>query len=232
MTSRMRASALAVCLGFALATNVQAAEPGWYLVGFGGPSSAAGLSQAQFDDNLAAIFESIDLEFVGTGASLDDSDTGFGLGGGLQVNDHFAFEFAYVDLGSIAYRADGTVTDGTDTVGAEALLEGSADGPVVSVLGVLPIGERFSVFGRAGLALLSAKGTARIAIDGTSQRDTQSSQKSNLVFGAGVEYALSKNFALRLGWERYLDVATENVVGDADADLVSLGVRMGVGWFR
>jgi hypothetical protein len=52
------------------------------------------------------------------------------------------------------------------------------------------------------------------------------------MFGVGIEFDLTRHFAVRLSWDRYLDVATENVVGDTDADLFSLGVRMGVGWFR
>lgn len=232
MNFKMRSSALAMCLNFALVAAAQAAEPGWYVLGFGGESSASGLSQGQVDDNLAAIFDTVDLDVVNFSSELDDSDTGFGIGGGYQLNDNFAFEFAYVDLGSIGYRAGGTVTDGVDTLDAEAVLGSSADGPVVSVLGVLPIGERFSVFGRVGLALLNAKGTARITVDGEEGRASQSSQKSDPMFGVGVEYDLTKHFAIRLGWDRYLDVATENVAGDTDADLYSLGVRMGVGWFR
>lgn len=232
MRSRMRATALLLCLNFGLVTAAQAAEPGWYLVGFGGESSAGGLSQTQVDDNLAAIFGSVGLEVVDASSTLDDSDTGFGLIGGYQMNDYLAFEFGYVDLGSISYRATGTVTDGVEQAAAEAILESEADGPVVSVLGILPIGDRFSVFGRAGLSLMNAKGSARLTVDGISDRASQSSQKSDLMFGAGMEYALTRHFAVRLAWDRYLDVATENVLGDTDADLYTLGVRMGVGWFR
>ncbi len=232
MNLKMRSSALALCLNLGLVAAAQAAEPGWYVLGFGGESSASGLSQGQVDDNLAAIFDSVDVEVVNFSSVLDDSDTGFGLGGGYQLNEHFAFEFGYVDLGSIGYRAEGTVTDGVDTFDADAVFDSSADGPVVSVLGILPIGERFSVFGRVGLSLLNAKGTARITVDGEEGRASQSSQKSDPMFGVGVEYDLTKHFAVRLGWDRYLDVATENVAGDTDADLYSLGVRMGVGWFN
>jgi OOP family OmpA-OmpF porin len=228
----MRSSALLLCLNFGLLAAAQAAEPGWYLVGSGGESSASGLGKGQVDDNLVAIFGSVGLDVLDSSSTLDDSDTGFGFAGGYQVNDHFAFEFAYVDLGSIDYRASGTVSDGVDTFDAEAVLGSSVDGAVLSVLGILPIGERFSVYGRAGLSLLDAKGTARITVDGQSQRASQSSQKSDLMFGVGAEYSLTSHFAIRLAWDRYLDVGTENVAGDTDADFFSLGVRMGVGWLR
>lgn len=232
MNLRIRSSALLLCLNFGLVAAAQAAEPGWYLVGYGGESSASGLGKGQVDDNVVAIFNSVGLDVLDLSSTLDDSDTGYGFAGGYQLNDHFALEFGYVDLGSIGHRSTGTVTDGVDQFAAEAVLGNSADGAVVSALGILPIGERFSVYGRAGLSLLNADGTARITVDGQSQRASQSSQKSDLMFGVGAEYSLTRHFAIRLAWDRYLDVGTENVAGDTDADLFSLGVRMGVGWFR
>ena len=124
------------------------------------------------------------------------------------------------------YHVEGEEAD------ADVGLESSADGPVLSALGILPLGERFSVFGRVGLSLLTAKGTATITVDGNTQRDSQDSQKTDPVLGVGAEYSLSKYFAIRLAWDRYFDVGTDDVTGDVDADLYTLGIRMGVGWFR
>lgn len=232
MSLKLRSSALLACLGLGSAVSAQAAEPGWYVLGFGGETSAASLSETDVDDNLVDLLESGGLDVLTIDSSLDDSDTGFGLAGGYQLNDNFAFEFAYVDLGSIDYAASTTVADGADEFAADVLLGTSASGPVVSVLGILPIGERFSVFARAGLSLLNTDGTARVTIDGTSQRLSQSSQKSDPVFGVGAELSLGKFYAIRLAWDRYMDVGTEDVTGDSDADLISLGFRMQLDWFR
>jgi OOP family OmpA-OmpF porin len=228
----MRPRAVLLCLGFGLAASAQAAEPGWYLVGFGGESAASGVSQSGMDENLIVLFELSGLEVANLDSTLDDSDTGFGLAGGYQLNDHFALEFAYVDLGSIDYRATATATDGVNDADAEVGLSTSADGPVLSALGILPIGERFSVFGRVGFSLLSAEGKLRVALDGDSQRASQSSQKSDLMFGAGAEFSLARHFAIRLAWDRYLDVGTRDVTGDTDADLFTLGLRLSGDWFK
>jgi OOP family OmpA-OmpF porin len=231
MKFNMRLNAPLLCLGLGLSASGHAAEPGWYVVGFGGESSM-GASLSEMDENLVDIFESGGAEVVDATSTLDDSDTGFGIVGGYQLNDHFAFEFGYVDLGSLHYSASATISDGVEQAVADVALESSASGPVVTVLGILPIGERFSVFGRAGLSLMNAEGTARITIDGETGRASQSSQKTDPVLGAGVDFSVSKYFAIRLAWDRYLDVGTENVSGDIDADLFSLGIRMGGGWFR
>lgn len=232
MNLTMRSSVLLLCLGFGLVASAHAGEPGWYLVGFGGESSASGASQGQMDENLVAIFDAAGLDVVDLSSTIDDSDTGFGLAGGYQINDHFAMEFAYVDLGSVDYQATATVSDGVVESDADVGFANSAHGPVVSAIGILPIGKRFSVFGRVGLALLNAEGTARITLDGATQRASQSSQKTDPMFGVGAEYSLSKNFAVRLAWDRYLDIGTKDIAGDVDADLITLGVRMGLAWFR
>jgi OOP family OmpA-OmpF porin len=232
MSFTIRTSALLLCLGFVCAIPAQAAELGWYVVGFGGESSASGASENLATEKLIALFEANGVEVLDATATIDDSDTGFGLVGGYQLNDHLAFEFAYVDLGSVSYDLAARVSDGTNEADADVQLESSADGPVLSALGILPIGERFSVFGRVGFSLMNAKGTARITINDVTSRPNQSSQKSDLMYGVGAEFDLSKYFAIRLAWDRYMDVGTENVTGDIDADLFSLGLRMGVGWFQ
>jgi len=232
MNLMMRSSTLAVCLGLGLIGSAHAGEPGWYLVGFGGESSASGASQNQMDENLVPIFESGGLDVVDFTSTIDDSDTGFGFAGGYQLNRHFAMEFAYVDLGSLDYQATVTVTDGVDERDAEVRFGNSAHGPVVSAIGILPIGERFSVFGRVGLSLLNAEGSVRITLDGASQHASQSSQKTDPMYGLGAEFNVSKNFAVRVAWDRYLDIGTKDIAGDVDADLITLGVRMGLAWFR
>jgi OmpA-OmpF porin, OOP family len=231
MNSRLPWTALLPCLAFGWAASARAVEPGWYLVGFGGQSSASA-SQGQMDENLVQIFESVGLEVTDLASTLDDSDTAFGLGGGYQLNDHFAFEFAYVDLGSGDYQAAVTVTDDVNVADGEVLLESSASGAVLSALGILPVGERFSAVGRVGFTLMNAEGTARITLDGNTDRASQSFQKSNLMVGVAAEYSLGRHSAIRIAWDRYFDVGTDDVTGDIDADLYSLGFRLGVGWFR
>lgn len=219
-------------LGSGVSSFAHAAEPGWYFVGFGGETSASGLSVNQAEDRLDSLFDAVGADVLATTTTIEDSDTGFGLAGGWQLNDNFAFEIAYVDLGSFGSRHTATVADDVEQVEADVEFQSSADGVAVSVLGILPIGERFSVYARAGLSFLSADGTARITIDGDTQRPSQSSQKTDPVFGIGAEYSFSKHFGVRLGWDRYVDVGTDDVTGDIDADMISLGVRMGVGWFK
>jgi OOP family OmpA-OmpF porin len=229
MRLKSKSCAALLCLGAGLFADARAAEPGWYVIGSGGEASIAGSPQAQMDENLIAIFNPAVIEVLDFTSTVDDSDTGFSLVGGYHLNEHFAMEFGYVDLGSLDYRATATLSDGVEQAVADVSFENTADGVVVSGLGILPIGERFSIF---GLSFMSAEGTARITIEGVTDRASQSSQKIDPVFGAGAEFSLGRHFAIRLAWDRYLDVGTENVSGDIDADLYTLGIRMALDWFQ
>lgn len=216
-------AALCASLGFAGAAS--AADEGWYIVGFAGEAGAQNINQGDLDQNVADVFGSVGLTIVDATSTLDDSDTGFGLAGGYQVNRNFAAELAYVDLGETSYSANGTATDGVGTFDAGLGIEQSASGPVFSILGIVPIGERFSVFGRLGLALMSVDADVSVSIDGESASDSASTDRSNMVYGIGGEFSFGERFGVRLGWDRYAEVGSDDLAGEVDIDLFSLGLR-------
>jgi OOP family OmpA-OmpF porin len=217
--------AAALVAGSALAGPAVAADEGWYILGFAGEASAANVHQGELDQNLLNAFGAVGLSPVDVTSTLDDSDTGFGLAGGFQVNPWFAAELAYVDLGDITYDATGTVTDGIGTFDSDFGLEQSAAGPVFSLLGIIPIGERFSVFARAGVALMSVDADVNATIDGETAAVSDSTDRSNLVYGVGGEYLFNESFGVRVGWDRYAEVGSEDLTGDIDIDLISLSLR-------
>jgi OOP family OmpA-OmpF porin len=222
--SRLAVSA-ALCASLGFAGTASAADDGWYLVGFGGEASAQNIRQGDLDQNVVDLFGSIGLSVVDATSQLDDSDTAFGLAGGYQVNRNFAAELAYVDLGDISYSATGTATDGVDDFDAGFGLDQSTSGPVFSVLGIVPIGERFSVFGRLGLALMSVDADATVSLDGEAATDSVSTDRSNLMYGIGGEFSFNERFGVRLGWDRYANVGSDDQAGEVDIDMISLGLR-------
>jgi OOP family OmpA-OmpF porin len=222
----VRLGAALLCVGCGLAATAQAAEEGWYVVGFGGQTSVDSASQGEIDQAVEAVFNSVGFTVVDATSSLDDSDTGFGLGVGYQVNTWFGAELYYVDLGSLSYNASGTVNSaGTGDVPATFAFENSAQGPVLSLLGFLPIGEHFAAYLRAGVAFMDVEYEENATIDGVPGSFSDSTQRSNGVYGIGGEYSFNRNFALRLEWDRYADVGSEEVTGEADVDLLSLALR-------
>lgn len=218
---------LLLCVGCGLAGTAQAEGEGWYAVAFGGQSKAKNVvSQSTLDNAVLDAFASIGLDVVDGDSSLDDTDTAFGATIGYKVTENFAAELSYVDLGAIDYRASGTVTDGVTVFDAAIRAEATASGPVLSFLGILPIGERFAVYGRAGLALMDTEASVSVSADGTSASASESTQRSNGMYGIGGEFNVSERFGIRIEWNRYANIGSEDVTGEGDVDMFFAALRI------
>lgn len=124
----------------------------------------------------------------------DRSANGLKLYGGYSLTPNIAIEAGRVRLG----RFNGAAADAT------------ARGNFVDAVGTWPLGNGFSVLGRVGVfdgKLIQSNGAT----------DRTTSPK----FGAGLQYELAKNVALRGEWERYrLDSFNDT----SKTDLYSVGV--------
>jgi len=117
------------------------------------------------------------------------------LFGGYQFMKHFGVEFAAVGLGEFDFLG---VPDALDQGGI-----------AVQAVGIVPIGESFALFVKAGFFSWSVEAFG-LTDDGTDG-----------AYGVGgqVHFGKKKNWGARLEWERFTDVF------GGDIDLVSAGVR-------
>jgi OOP family OmpA-OmpF porin len=181
---------------------------GWY----GGIS--AGQSRARIDD--ARIISGLLGGGLATTSIADDNrDTGYKLYGGYQFNRNFALEGGYFDLGQFGFMAN---TTPTGTLNGSIKLRGVN----LDAVGILPITEKFSAFGRVGLNYAQARdsfsGTGAVLVlnPNPSKRDT------NYKAGLGLQYAITDSLGVRLEAERYrINDAMSN---RGDIDLVSVGL--------
>jgi OOP family OmpA-OmpF porin len=131
------------------------------------------------------------------GVSGDGSGTGFKLYGGYQFNPNFALEGGYFDLGHI--------DDATGKVNTR--------GAFVDAVGLYEFAPKWSVLGSAGLA------QARF----TSDRGDDWSPGIKL--GAGLQYDLSRELALRAQYDRYH--FSDAFDSRANVGQVSVGLKYG-----
>ena len=190
-------------------------ERGWYL-GANIGQSAADLDHDRIDEALAGG------GFTVTRIDDDDRDLGYKIFGGYQFNENFALEGGYFDLGKFSFTAH---TQPEGTYSGEIAVRGIN----VDAVGLMPLSERFSAFGRVGVSYAETKdafyGTGQVNVASTSpdKRDVQ------YKFGAGLQYAATPALGLRLEAERY---RVNDAVGNrGDIDLFSLGLlyRFGTG---
>ena len=206
----IKASGMLGLMALAVTTSlVQADNSGWYMGANIGQSTADIDNEQITRDLLAGGFSEIILE-------NDDRDSGYKLFGGYQFNRYVALEAGYFDLGEFSYSA---TTQPAGTLNGRMKLRGMN----VDVLGFIPLGSKFSAFGRLGVNYAEAKdqfsGTG--AVNVLSPRADE--RAANLKLGAGVQYAFTDALALRVETERY---RINDAVGNkGDVDLVSIGLR-------
>lgn len=179
---------------------------GWYIGLSGGESR----SQADGGDINSAL-TSNGLAPIGS-SSLDDTDTGWKIYLGNQINPNFAVELGYIDFGEFGFGS--TTAGGAINGNLEAKNSGFID-----ILGMVPLGNNFSIFGKVGGY------TARTELRGSGAGGSVSaSHRSNdWKYGIGAGYDFNRNVGVRVEWERFNDVGDNNTSHN-DLDLTSVGV--------
>jgi opacity protein-like surface antigen len=129
---------------------------------------------------------------VGIGTS-DVSQAGFGatdnsykVFGGARLNQYFALEVSYLDIGNPQENFFGFESEYT---GSEFI--GWAKG-------ILPLGKKFDLFGKAGIVSWSYEETRT---DFGLPPQTTSSSGTDLGWGLGAGYNFTKNWAIQLEYE-------------------------------
>jgi len=135
------------------------------------------------------------------GFDLDTNATAYRFIGGLQLGDYLGVEAGYHNFGEFSESID------IGPLPSRARL--SADGWTLGGTLGLPIGEQFSIFGRAGMFFWDAD----VELDGLS---IDVPEDENPYYGGGARFKVSPNLSLVGDWTRYeLDTV--------DSDVISLG---------
>jgi OOP family OmpA-OmpF porin len=186
-------------------TSAQAADTGFYVGGSFGQSKVSDFNGSDLDAELATLG-------ITSSSSTDDTDTGWKAFAGYRLMKYMAVEGAYTNFGEAT--AHSIITSPLSGV-VDTTVE--AEAWTVSALGILPLGDQFSLFGRLGVNFwnidVSAAGTGGGGIATASEDD----DGTDWVYGVGAAYNLTNNLSVRGEWERY-------DFDDGDVDLLSAGI--------
>jgi OOP family OmpA-OmpF porin len=125
--------------------------------------------------------ETATLRFTG----CDDSDTSWKLLAGYRFSRYVGVEASYIDWGEVTASLN---------TGARVAAKQQSYG--LAAVGIIPLGERFELFGKAGF-LVTEQETRRI----TPSPSTFDRDETEFHYGLGAKYALTRNWALRGEWE-------------------------------
>lgn len=141
---------------------------------------------------------------VPAGVSVDKTDVGYKLFGGASFTPNFALEGGYANFGKSTVSVPGA--------------SGNARGYgyFLDLVGILPVGPQFGLLARLG----AFNGHGKIEAAG----QTESDSGTDVKYGVGLQYNLSKTIGIRGEWERYRFNAFDD---KQDVDLWSIGVTFG-----
>ena len=198
------AALAAIASPFAMADDT-----GWYA------GVNVGQSRAKIDD--ARITGALVGGGITTTSITDDNrDTGYKLFGGYQFNRNFALEGGYFNLGTFGFAA--TTAPAAGTLNGRMKIQGLN----LDAVGILPITERFSAFGRAGLNYADTKDSFSGSGAVNVIRPNPSERETNAKVGLGLQYDFTKSIGMRLEAERYR--INDGVGNKGDVDLFSVGL--------
>jgi OOP family OmpA-OmpF porin len=157
----------------------------------------------------------------GSGAtgSLDGSShTAWNVYGGYRFTDNFALEAGYIRAGSVKANVSGTV-DGPEGFSGSGRVKVSGIG--FWGVGILPLSDTFSVFGKLGAVRWHEQFHGMVDMDFSSPPPVEISINhygTDFAYGAGANLMVWKNVGVRVEWQRMN-------FKDGNADIISGGLN-------
>ena len=181
---------------------------GWY-TGVGVGDATSNLNNERIAEKILNGQATIDA------LNTDRRDTGYKILAGYQFNNYFSLEGGYFDLGKTGFNAQMTPAS---TLRSEIKFQGLN----FDLVGIMPVDDKFSIFGVAGITYTETKDRlyagGPIILPFTNRTDKNTDGK----LGVGFQYQMSPSWAWRLEAERY---RLNDAMGDTGKmNLVSLGL--------
>lgn len=226
-------------LGLAFAGMAEAAKPkkrtrnanrvGPYVSGLVGMTTYGG-DHANDESDLLSLIDDTDIPVQNPTTDTDDTDIGYQASFGYRFNRYIAAEIGLSQFGSLTSTLNADVdlpNDGQGFVPATLELTFDVGGPVVSVMGILPLGEKFEAFARAGLIFASVERefTSRVGgergVSGSAKGDSQ-----DPLYGVGLAWNINQMYSIRGEYQVLTDVGQSGQTGTEDLDTFAIGLTV------
>lgn len=170
-----------------------AQHPGWF--------AGVGIGYLKADESCPG---------AAPGAGCDDKATTWKIFGGYQFNPYLGFELGLSDMGDWPASVAGLGAATAKFRVFEAVL-----------VGTLPLGQHFSLYGKAGAYMWDADYEFPAGVAGGADSDG-----NDLTYGVGLRYHVTRNASLRLEWQRYNKLGDPAMTGRFNADVFGVGALL------
>lgn len=148
----------------------------------------------------------------------DDEATSWNLLAGYQFSRYLSVELAYHDFGTLHEYSPSRTIGPITTLDVKSEMDST--GATLSLQGALPITDQWSVYLRTGGLFADQEVSRRI---GTHHLN-ESYDSEVFLYGIGTQLDFGAHWTVRLDFQSYDDVGKGNGIGEADVELLSLGV--------
>jgi len=206
-------AALAMLLCFGVEVQSMAAEPGFYAGGDIGVVAPT----IEKSDGVSFFTPSGTRHLSPEAIRFDESELGWSALIGYRVNSFLAAELAYLDFGSIDVEESFDLSDDpADPQLTFVDFNSQVSGPMVSVMGLVPLPGNFEAFGRAGV--LWARQEIQLA-----RHFSFNDGEERWALGLGVQVELSRRWSGRLEYQRFEEIDGTVVSGELRLERIQLG---------
>lgn len=196
-----------------------------------GPYASAMLAHTSYTSDQSALEQQVFDFFDGpdmanTTIETEDTDMGYQAAFGFRFNRYLAAELALVQLGELSTTARGDLDIGAPTTfPASMKVSHQVGGPLLSLVGVLPLSDKFEIYGRAGVLFANSEREIVQRVDGqVTGLGRGKGDSSEPVFGIGATYHFNQIYSARAEFMRLSDVGEDdNNGGTEDIDVLSIG---------
>ena len=210
-------SIIAASVWCLLVTHAPASEPGFYLFATGGTGQESPESIGINLGNPEGIVH-VDPDRV----EVDDGSVAWGVGLGYRINRYLAAEVEYADFGTTDVHEHYSLPDQPFPFPTELDLTYSSKvtGPVLSVLGTLPLGQSFELFLRGGVLFASRE----YGLEGQPGFGGQGQKFASNVWlgGAGATWSFAKRWGVRAEYQQSGTLDQTLLTGETRVKRVSL----------
>jgi hypothetical protein len=215
---RMKWTSIAASLLLSLfATFAQAGEPGFYLFATGGTGQESPESIGINLGNPEGIVH-VDPDRV----EVDDGSLAWGVGLGYRINRYLAAEVEYADFGTTEIHEHYLIAGQPIPFPTELDLTYSSKvtGPVLSVVGTLPLGQNFELFLRGGALFASRE----YGLEGQPDFGGQGEKFASNVWlgGAGATWSFAKRWGVRAEYQQSGSLDQTLLTGETRVKRISL----------
>jgi opacity protein-like surface antigen len=222
--------------GLAFAGAAEAAKPkkrtrnanriGPYVTALVGMSAYGG-DQSNDEQSLIDLIDDANVPFQNEEVGTDDSDIGYQAAFGYRFARYIALELGLVQYGELTSElsADVDLGDGNGFVPARFEYSFKVGGPLISAVGLLPLGEKFELYGRLGFLFASVEREFSSRING--QRGlsySASGDSQDVVYGIGANFNINQAYAIRAEYQILDDVGEDGRTGTESLDFMSIGM--------